>query len=396
MGLGQGRDGLRVIGNEGGLDQVRLHQQPEKFIQQLAEIETIGEALSQLLSRRAYLLRRGEAGQHWAAMLLQQSPVGFPTEGGGQIDLQAPVGQLELPGGRGSAPDKFLCKVHHLAIVGVGLVELQHGELGVMVPVHALIAEILGQLVHLLETADNKPLQVELIGNAQVEGLIECVVMGSEGPCRGAAVEGLQGRCFHLHKAVTIQTLPQVADDLCTVHEMHSDLRVGDEVQVAPPVTVLLVFEGIENLAILLLQVRQWPQAFGQQGQLSDFHGNLTGAGPEHRPPDPQEITQVDAAEQFLIGGLADIVPLQVNLLAAVHVLEMDEAGLPHAPHRHHPASDAHIIREGPIIQILQIGAAVANLEMVRIGFVAQLAQLGQLPQPLLPDFHKGPLGLGH
>jgi hypothetical protein len=53
-------------------------------------------------------------------------------------------------------------------IVGVGLVPLEHRELGVVGRVDPLVAKVLAELVHALEPAHDQPLEVELGGNAQV------------------------------------------------------------------------------------------------------------------------------------------------------------------------------------------------------------------------------------
>ena len=79
-------------------------------------------------------------------------------------------------------------------VVGVGLVPLEHGELGVVRAIHPLVAEVVADLVDPLEPAHEQPLEVELVGDAQVERHVERVVVGHEGPGRGAAVERLEDR----------------------------------------------------------------------------------------------------------------------------------------------------------------------------------------------------------
>jgi hypothetical protein len=51
-------------------------------------------------------------------------------------------------------------------VVAVGLVPLEHRELGVVLVRDALVAEVLAELVHALEPADDQPLQVQLGGDA--------------------------------------------------------------------------------------------------------------------------------------------------------------------------------------------------------------------------------------
>ena len=62
----------------------------------------------------------------------------------------------QLPGKRG-----------HRVVVAVGLVRLEHRELGVVGGVHALVAEFPADLVDLLDAADDQPLEVKLQRDAQ-------------------------------------------------------------------------------------------------------------------------------------------------------------------------------------------------------------------------------------
>jgi phage terminase large subunit-like protein len=54
-------------------------------------------------------------------------------------------------------------------IVGVGLVELQHGELGIVLRADALVAEVAVDLVDAVKAADDQPLQIKLRRDAQKE-----------------------------------------------------------------------------------------------------------------------------------------------------------------------------------------------------------------------------------
>ena len=66
-------------------------------------------------------------------------------------------------------------------------------------------------LEHLLEAADHEALQVQLGRDAQVEVGVERVVVGDEGPGRGAAGDGVQHRRLDLDEALRPQALAQAA-----------------------------------------------------------------------------------------------------------------------------------------------------------------------------------------
>ena len=90
-------------------------------------------------------------------------------------------------------------------VVGVGLVELEHGELGVVAGRQPLVAEHPGDLEDLLEAADHQPLEVQLGGDPQVQVDVEGVVVGDERPGRGPARDGVEDRRLHLDEAPVLQ-----------------------------------------------------------------------------------------------------------------------------------------------------------------------------------------------
>ena len=84
--------------------------------------------------------------------------------------------------------------VHQVVIVRVGLVELEHRELGVVLGADALVAEVAVDLVDAVKAADDQPLQIKLRRDAQKEIQIERVVVRREGPRRRAAGDLLHHR----------------------------------------------------------------------------------------------------------------------------------------------------------------------------------------------------------
>ena len=77
-----------------------------------------------------------------------------------------------------------------IAVVGVGLVELEHGELGIVPGGQALVAEVAVDLEHPLEAAHHQALQVQLRRDAQVQVHVERIVVGLERTRRRAAGDG--------------------------------------------------------------------------------------------------------------------------------------------------------------------------------------------------------------
>ena len=129
---------------------------------------------------------------------------------------------------------QLLQHLHHVAVVRVGLVGLDHRELGVVLVAHALVAEVLAQLVDLLEAAHDAALEVELGGDPQVEVAVERVVVGHERPRGRAAVDRLQGRGLDLHEAAVVEEAAHAPRSaLERVTKAAADVGVGHQVEVA-------------------------------------------------------------------------------------------------------------------------------------------------------------------
>ena len=104
-------------------------------------------------------------------------------------------------------------------VVRVGLVELEHGELGIVLGGDAFVAEVPVDLVHAIESADDQALEIELRRDAQEERDVERVVVGGEGPGHGAAGDGLHHRRFDLDVAARIKEVAQGSQHLRALDE---------------------------------------------------------------------------------------------------------------------------------------------------------------------------------
>ena len=105
--------------------------------------------------------------------------------GGARSSAPPAVGQRRRPQHVvASARDQLLGERHHVGVVGVRLVQLEHRELGVVPGRDALVAEHPADLEDALEAADDEPLQVQLGRDPQVKVGVERVVVGDERPRR--------------------------------------------------------------------------------------------------------------------------------------------------------------------------------------------------------------------
>ncbi len=92
-----------------------------------------------------------------------------------------------------------------VSVIAVGLVQLQHGEFGIVPGLDALVAEHPADLVDLFHAADQQSLQVQFQGDAQKQIDVQGVVVRDERPGRGAAGDGVQRRRLHLAEALAVQ-----------------------------------------------------------------------------------------------------------------------------------------------------------------------------------------------
>ena len=171
---------------------------------------------------------------------------------------------LEVADGASRLGDHLLDHRHDVVVVDVGLVRLEHGELGVVLEAHALVAEVLADLVHAVDAADDAALEVQLGGDAQVEVALELVVVRDEGLGQGAAVQRLQHRRLHLDEAARVEEAADGGDDLRALEEHLARVVVGGQVEVPLAVArldvgepVVLLGQRAQRLAEELQDVRR-------------------------------------------------------------------------------------------------------------------------------------------
>src|SRR5215218_6594010 len=260
--------------------------------------------------------------------------------------------------------DQHLEVVRGLLVVGVGLVPLQHRELGVVLVGDALVTEVLAELVDAVDAADDEALEVELGGDPQVEVAIEGVVVGREWPRQGAAVERLQDRRLDLDEAVLVEPAADLGDRAGASAEGAAALLVGDQVELAAAEAGLGVLQTVEL-------VGRRPQALRQQAPVVDRERELAAATGRHRRAlGADDVAEVEVDQQ-LVGLLAEHVLARVQLDLAAAVADVEEAGLAVAAAGDDPAGDA-VPRVGlhPGDQTLvgrpHLGDVLTTLEFVR------------------------------
>ena len=223
--------------------------------------------------------------------------------------------------------DELLDPRHGVGVVRVGLVPLEHRELGRVLVGEALVAEVLAQLVDAVEPADDEALEVELVGDAEVEVGVEFVVVRDERLGEGTAVARLQHRGLDLEKTVLVEVAPDRRDHARAQLEVRAGLLVHQQVEVALPVARLDVGDAVEG-------VRERPTDLRQQHELGDRQRRLAAlrrgrACPTRRPCRRGRGRAPCSAEQLDPPGTVD---------------EVEEAELPHRAAGHDAPGERDLV----------------------------------------------------
>ena len=84
-----------------------------------------------------------------------------PGEGLAEVEVLALVGnRCRAQHALRHVAEHRLRQVHEIAVIAIGLIELEHGEFRIVPGGDALVAEIAVDLEHLLQPADNKAFQI--------------------------------------------------------------------------------------------------------------------------------------------------------------------------------------------------------------------------------------------
>ena len=124
----------------------------------------------------------------------------------------------------GYVDDELFGEAHEVVVVGVGLVELEHGELGVVAGADAFVAEVAVDLVDAVEASDDEALEVELGGDAEEEVDVELVVVGGEGAGGGSSGDLLHHGGFDFEVAAAVEEGADGAEDGGSLDEDLADV----------------------------------------------------------------------------------------------------------------------------------------------------------------------------
>jgi hypothetical protein len=200
------------------------------------------------------------------------------------------------PQRRVDAAQHGLGRVHQVFVRGVRLVELEHGELGVVAGAHPLVPEAAPDLVDPVQAPHQEPLQVQLRRDPEIEIHVEGVVVRLEGLGDGAAPHRVEERGLHLQEPLVVQ---EAADLLHhqrpgTKHVAH--VGVGEEIHVALAVALLHVGEAVPLLGRRQERLAHVLVAIGADRQ-------VTLHGADERAEDRDVVREIEELELRAIGS---------------------------------------------------------------------------------------------
>ncbi len=210
-----------------------------------------------------------------------------------------------------------------------------------MRPIHPLVPEVVADLVDALEPTDEESLEVELVGDAEVERHVEGVVMRHERPRGGPAIQRLEDRRLHLQEPALVEELPEPGDGARPEAEDLAHFRVHRQVRVALAVAQLRIgqpAEGDRLPRFRHLRLAAWkrPERLGEEFNGGHPDGDFPGPGAEELPVDADVVVQVEQLHQS--PGSAERVLPEVELEPPGNILDVGEGRLPLASVRHQAA----------------------------------------------------------
>ena len=211
--------------------------------------------------------------------------------------------------------------------------------------------------------------------------------MRYEGACRCAARDGLQDGGLDLEVALLVEELAHGGDYLGALDEGVAHLRVDHQIDITLAIAHFGVGQGVELLAVLLLDYGQGAYRLREDGEAAAVHRLLARVGDECEALDADEVAYV---EQFLEDGVverrvalgADVVAADVYLYAARVVLQFKERGAAHDAAAHDAAGDAHVGVVGGVVGREPVGDLCGRGRHVvhggGVGLYAQFSERGQ------------------
>ena len=275
-------------------------------------------------------------------------------------------------------------------------------KFGVVKAVHALVAKVFRELEHPVVAAHNEAFKIELVGNAQIKGSVEGVVVGFERPRRRPAVERLQNGRFHFQIALFFQKSPHGVYQTGAFYKHVAHLRIDNQIHIALAVALFGIGKGVVGLPVFFFDNGQGAQRLAEHGERLDVYADFAHLGDEHKAGYADNVANVGQFFEYLIiegfvFALADFVTLDIELNPPLGILQFGKRGRAHNASAHQTAGNADFLKFFGILFKLRFNLFGMNIDLKfggRVGLDTQFLQFFERLTSvnlLIGEFHGKP-----
>ena len=295
----------------------------------------------------------------------------------------------------GNRREHLLGQRHQLLILAVGLIELEHRELGVVLRRDAFVPEVAVDFVDALQAADRQPLQIQLGRDAQEQLHVERVVMRYERARQRPAGDRLHHRRLDLEVAPAVQERADRGKHTTSDGEDLARVWIDDQIEIA------LAIPGLDvGQPVPLLGQRQ--EALGEELERRRPDGQLVGLGPEDAPLDADEVAEIEQLVDREV-ALRQRVLAEVDLNPFAAVGDDQEVGLAEAADGQDAAGRARLrllrlerLAGLVAVRLEELFDGVGALELARVRIDAELNQRLEILAPLPQEIGLSKVFVGH
>jgi len=327
-GFGEGDQFFRDVGDEDGVDERGFDEFLEHGLRDF-EIGGIGGHFGAESEGATASVGGADVEQIRAGELAEEVFEAGATPWGCEVDSSDDfaLGVTVLDGegaedGLGDVADHGLEEFHHGFVVTIGLVEFEHGELGVMAAGDAFVAEVAAEFEDAVEASDEQSFKVEFEGDTEEEVTAESVVVSDEGLGGGTTWHGLHHWGFDLDVLALVEELADFVDDGAAFEEDLAHVFVGDEVEVTLAVTDFGIGESVPLFG-------RGTEGLGERDEFFGFEGDFAHAGGEEGALDAEEVAEVEEFIDLEL-GVAEGLALEVDLETTGSIAEVEEHAFTH------------------------------------------------------------------
>ena len=190
----------------------------------------------------------------------------------------------------GGGGDESLGEVHHVGVVGKGLVQLHHRELRVVARGDSFVAEYTSDFKDSLHAANDEALEVQLECDAQVLLHVEGVVVCDEWTSMCTACFHMQHGGFYFGELATMKRATETGDDFVANRKHAAGFFVADEVCIALAVTGIGIGEAVPF-------VGKRADSLCKQNSRIHLDGQLAFASRHHGASCSDPVTEVEVVD---------------------------------------------------------------------------------------------------